>query len=174
MCSKEPKIIKVSPRTSAANIRGKSLHPGLCVGSSSSVFAETYASSSRSSKSFLLPVYYNTKTSVRIHKNHEFLSNAYHIKMTIITRKSFWKSKNRYSYQHHYGTHDEEVDPPRPNPARVNRCQVQTVKLNTLICYKIFWRPNNIFIAMWTLSRFGHNEIKKITYSSGSTLSKSV
>lgn len=92
----------------------------------------------------------------------------------LFTRKSFWKSKNRYSYQHHYGTHDEEVDPPRPNPARVNRCQVQTVKLNTLICYKIFWRPNNIFIAMWTLSRFGHNEIKKITYSSGSTLSKSV
>lgn len=84
MCLKEQKITKVSPRTSAANIRGKSLHPGLCVGSSSSVFAETYASSSRSSKSFLLPVYYNTKPSVRIHKNHEFLSNAYHIKMTII------------------------------------------------------------------------------------------
>lgn len=82
MCSKEQKITKVSPRTSATNIRGKSLHPGLCVGSSSSVFAETYASSSRSSKSFLLPVYYNTKPSVRIHKNHEFVSNAYHIKMT--------------------------------------------------------------------------------------------
>lgn len=79
----------------------------------------------------------------------------------LFTRKSFWKSKNRYSYQHHYGTHDEEVDPPRPNPARVNRCQVQTVKLNTFICYKIFWRPYNIFIAMWTLSRFGHIEIKK-------------